>query len=61
MNGCLLLLTNLPPPHHNDACCSHDCWVESLLIREPSSLARYEVRHIEIDVRLLGALSTTAT
>lgn len=33
----------------------HDSWVESLLITEPSSGERQEVRRIEIQLRLLGA------
>jgi hypothetical protein len=40
---------------HNDHKCPHDSWVESLLIREPSSGTRHEVREIEIAIRLLGA------
>src|SRR5260370_25625875 len=40
---------------HEDHRCPRDCWVESLLIREPSSGARHEVRHLDIVVRLLGA------
>jgi hypothetical protein len=28
---------------HENHRCPHDCWVESLLIREPSSGARHEV------------------
>jgi len=58
--------TSLPPsayefasaPWHydySDHRCPHDSWVESFLIREPSSGNRHEVREIEILIRLLGA------
>src|SRR5690242_17658258 len=40
---------------HNDHKCPHDSRVESLVIREPSSGNRHEVREIEIAIRLLGA------
>src|ERR1700675_1344310 len=40
---------------HEDNRCPHDCWVESLLVHEPSSGSRHEKRNLEIDVRLLGA------
>ena len=45
------------PWHYNyaDHRCPHDSWVESVLIREPSSGSRKEVRDLEILVRLLGA------
>ena len=45
------------PWHYNyeDRRCPHDSWVESIMIREPSSGSREEFRDLEIVVRLLGA------
>jgi len=40
---------------YTDHRCPHDSWVETLLIREPSSGDRHEAREIEIAIRLLGA------
>ncbi len=40
---------------YSDHRCPHDSWVESFLIREPSSGNRHEVREIEIAIRLFGA------
>ena len=40
---------------HEDHRCPHDAWVESVLLREPSSGPRHEKRELEIEVRLLGA------
>lgn len=45
------------PWHYDPAAseCPHDAWVESLVISEPSSGERREVRGLEIRARLLGA------
>ena len=45
------------PWHYDreDHRCPHDCWVESLLVHEPSSGSRQEKRDLEIDVRLFAA------
>jgi hypothetical protein len=40
---------------HNDSRCPHDAWVEELVLAEPSSGMRSEIRDLEIRVRLLGA------
>src|SRR6266481_1457657 len=40
---------------YGDDRCPHDSWLESLVIREPATGTRNEVRAIEISVSLLGA------
>jgi hypothetical protein len=40
---------------YSDRRCPHDSWVESLLIQEPSSGDRKEIRKVEISIRLLAA------
>jgi len=40
---------------HSDHRCPRDAWAESLLVREPSSESRREVREIEVAIRLFGA------
>lgn len=35
--------------------CPHDAWLESLVVSEPSTGSRQEIRHTTIRVRLLGA------
>jgi hypothetical protein len=40
---------------HHDHRCPHDAWIESVLIQEPSSGTRHQVRETAITVKLLGA------
>ena len=40
---------------HTDPKCPHDSWLETLIVREPSSGERGELREVEIRVELLGA------
>ena len=35
--------------------CPHDAWLEQVIIREPASGERSEIRSLEIEVKLLGA------
>jgi hypothetical protein len=43
--------------HYNtlDPRCPHDAWLENIIIREPASGERSEIRTLEIEMRLLGA------
>ena len=43
--------------HYNniDPRCPHDAWLEHVIIREPSSGERSEIRGLEIEIKLLGA------
>ena len=40
---------------HSDPRCPHDGWLETLIVKEPSSGERNELREVEIRVELLGA------
>ena len=40
---------------YRDHRCPHDAWVESLLVQEPSSGTRHEIRETEAAIKLLGA------
>jgi hypothetical protein len=40
---------------HSDPRCPHDGWLETLIVKEPSSGERSELREVEIRVELLGA------
>lgn len=39
----------------SDHRCPHDAWLESMVISEPATGSRQEVRHTSIRIRLLGA------
>jgi hypothetical protein len=39
----------------NDHKCPHDSWVEHLNLKERSAGSRSEIRHLDIEVKLLGA------
>lgn len=43
--------------HYNssDHRCPHDAWLEHIIIREPASGDRLQIRGLEIEIRLLGA------
>lgn len=39
----------------SDHRCPHDAWLEHVMIREPASGERSEIRSLEIEIKLLGA------
>jgi hypothetical protein len=54
-SGALALATSSWYYNFHDHRCPHDSWLENIVISEPSSGERSEIRTVSISLRLLGA------